>query len=176
MGIVRLFRRTLLREMDFTYERRNLENFADISPTMTPSTSRRCMTISARAAVVTMEQLNGIRGSDCAALNDAAKISRSSLDAGRTCYLENGLRDAFYHADPHPGNLMLMPGCVVGVLDCGQVGSIDDELREDVEALLFAIVEHDSAQVTDMVLRLGSVPPVCQRDRLRIDLDDFLSD
>ena len=71
---------------------------------------------------------------------------------------------------------MMLPGGVVGVLDCGMVGRIDEELREDVESLLFAIVEHDSAHVTEMVLRLGAVPPDCPRDRLRLDLDDFLSD
>lgn len=91
-------------------------------------------------------------------------------------YLEMVFRDAFYHADPHPGNLMLLPGCIVGVLDCGMVGRIDEELRDDVESLLFAIVERDSAQVTEMVLRLGDVPPDCPRARLRTELDDFLVD
>ena len=44
-------------------------------------------------------------------------------------------RDAFYHADPHPGNLMLMPGGVVGVLDCGMVGRLDEELAEGIESV-----------------------------------------
>ena len=44
-------------------------------------------------------------------------------------YLQMIFRDAFYHADPHPGNLMLLPGGVVGVLDCGMVKpSLDEEL------------------------------------------------
>lgn len=176
VSIVRQFRRTLLREMDFTYERRNLENFAEnfaddetvhIPQVYDDLCSRR---------VVTMERLRGIPGSDGQALQDSGEDLTEFARRGANMYLEMVFRDAFYHADPHPGNLMLMPDCVVGVLDCGQVGRIDEELREDVESLLFAIVEHDSAQVADMVLRLGSVPPDCQRDRLRIDLDDFLSD
>ena len=176
VAIVRQFRRTLLREMDFTYERRNLEdfaeNFADDETVHIPQVyedlcSRR---------VVTMERLSGIPGNDAKALKDSGEDLNEFAQRGANMYLEMVFRDAFYHADPHPGNLMLMPGCVVGVLDCGMVGRIDEELREDVEALLFAIVEHDSAQVTEMVLRLGSVPPDCQRDRLRLDLDDFLSD
>ncbi len=176
VAIVRQFRRTLLRETDFTYERRNLEdfaeNFADDSTVHIPRVygdlcSRR---------VVTMERLNGIPGNDVQGLNSSGEDLTEFAQRGANMYLEMVFRDAFYHADPHPGNLMLMPGCVVGVLDCGMVGRIDDELREDVESLLFAIVEHDSSQVTEMVLRLGSVPVDCQRDRLRLDLDDFLSD
>jgi len=53
-------------------------------------------------------------------------------------------RDSFYHADPHPGNLMLLPGQVVGVLDCGMVEQLDDALREGIEDLLLAIVRRDA--------------------------------
>jgi ubiquinone biosynthesis protein len=91
-------------------------------------------------------------------------------------YLEMVFRDGFYHSDPHPGNLILLPGNVVGVVDCGQVGRIDDELRDEVEALLLGIVENDAEQVTEQVLRLGSVPHDFAQDRLRADLDDFMAD
>lgn len=176
VGIVRQFRRTLLREMDFTYERRNLEDFAgNFAGDETVHIPQVYPDLCSRR-VVTMERLCGIPGSDAQALKNSGEDLTEFARRGANMYLEMVFRDAFYHADPHPGNLMLLSGCVVGVLDCGMVGRIDDELREDVEALLFAIVEHDSSQVAEMVLRLGAVPPDCQRDRLRIDLDDFLSD
>lgn len=176
VAIVRQFRRTLLREMDFTYERRNLEDFAEnFADDETVHIPRVYDELCSRR-VVTMERLHGIVGNDAQGLKDSGEDLNEFAQRGANMYLEMVFRDAFYHADPHPGNLMLMPGCVVGVLDCGMVGRIDEELREDVEALLFAIVEHDSSQVTEMVLRLGAVPPDCQRDRLRLDLDDFLSD
>jgi len=41
-------------------------------------------------------------------------------------------RDGFDHADPHPGNLMLLPEGVVGVLDLGMVQRLDDDLREAI--------------------------------------------
>jgi ubiquinone biosynthesis protein len=176
VAIVRQFRRTLLRELDFTYERRNLEefasNFADDPTVHIPAVYRELSS----KRVVTMERLFGISGTDQAALEASGQDLKEFAQRGANMYLEMVFRDALYHADPHPGNLMLLPDGVVGVLDCGMIGRIDEELREDVESLLFAIVEHDSAQVTEMVLRLGAVPPDCPRDRLRLDLDDFLSD
>lgn len=176
VAIVRQFRRTLMREMDFTYERRNLEQFAtNFASDPTVHIPKSFKDLCSRR-VVTMERLEGIPGNDPVGLRQSGVNLTEFAVRGANMYLEMLFRDAFYHADPHPGNLMLLPGGVVGVLDCGMVGRVDEELREDVESLLFAIVERDSSQVTDMILRLGAVPPECPRDRLRIDLDDFLSD
>ena len=82
-------------------------------------------------------------------------------------YLQMIFRDAFYHADPHPGNLMLLPGNVVGVLDCGMIGRLDEELREGLDEMLMAVVTHDSANLGEIVLRLGFAPPTTHRDELR---------
>ena len=176
VAIVRQFRRTLLRELDFTYEKRNLEEFARHFeaepqvhiPLVYPELCSH--------QIVTMERLNGIPGTDIQALQDSGEDLAEFARCGANMYLEMVFRDGFYHADPHPGNLMLLPGSVVGVMDCGQVGRIDDELRDEVEALLLAIVENDSGQVTEQVLRLGAVPSDCPRERLRADLDDFMAD
>lgn len=176
VAVVRQFRRTLLREMDFTYEKRNLEEFArhfaaepDVHiPTVYPDLCSH--------QIITMERLNGVPGNDIAALRVSGEDLTEFARRGANMYLEMVFRDGFYHADPHPGNLVLMPGSVVGVIDCGQVGRIDDELRDEVEALLLAIVENDSGQVTEQVLRLGAVPADFPRERLRADLDDFMAD
>ncbi len=176
VAIVRQFRRTLTRELDFTYELRNLEEFtASFAADPTVHFPRVFRHLCSRR-VITMERLEGIAGNDAEGLKNSGADLTDFAQRGANMYLEMLFRDAFYHADPHPGNLMLLPGGVVGVLDCGMVGRIDDELREDVEALLFGIVERDAAQVTDVVLRLGAAPPDCNRDLLRVELDDFLDD
>jgi ubiquinone biosynthesis protein len=176
VAIVRQFRRTLLREMDFSYEKRNLDefslNFADDPTIHIPAVYPGLCS----HQVITMERLQGIPGTDITALRASGEDLAEFARRGANMYLEMTFRDGFYHADPHPGNLMLLPGCVVGVIDCGQVGRIDDELRDEVGSLLLAITENDSIHVTEQVLRLGSVPPDCPRDRLRADLEDFMAD
>src|SRR5947199_41334 len=91
-------------------------------------------------------------------------------------YLAMIFRDAFYHADPHPGNLMMLPGGVVGVLDCGMVGRLDDTMRGEVESLLLSIINKDAIELTDSVMRLGSVPPELDRDALRTEISNFVSE
>jgi ubiquinone biosynthesis protein len=176
VAVVRQFRRTLLRELDFTYERRNLEefgrNFADEPTVCIPEVFGDFCS----HQVVTMERLEGIRGTEIEALRQSGEDLGEFARRGANMYLEMVFRDGFYHADPHPGNLILLPGNIVGVIDCGMVGRIDEDLRDEVESLLVGIVENDSALVSEQVLRLGAVPSTCSREKLRTDLQDFMAD
>jgi ubiquinone biosynthesis protein len=95
---------------------------------------------------------------------------------GANMYLDMIFRDGFYHADPHPGNLMMLPGGVVGVLDCGMVGRLDDTMRDEVESLLLSVINKDAVELTDCVMRLGSVPPDLDRDTLRAEISNFVSE
>lgn len=176
VAVVRQFRRTLLRELDFTFERRNLEEFAQhFAQDDTVHFPRAYAQFSTRH-VLTMERLEGILGSDSAALAASGADLNEFARRGANLYLQMIFRDAFYHADPHPGNLMLLPGAVVGVLDCGMVGRLDEELAEGLEEMLMAVVNRSSVDLGDIILRLGSAPPATSRDQLRADLTDFVGD
>jgi ubiquinone biosynthesis protein len=176
VAVVRQFRRTLMRELDFTYERRNLEEFAQhFARDDTVHFPGAYAQFSTRR-VLTMERLEGILGADSAALAASGADLNEFARRGANMYLQMIFRDAFYHADPHPGNLMLLPGGVVGVLDCGMVGRLDEELAEGLEEMLMAVVNHNSVDLGEIILRLGSAPPGTPRDQLRADLTDFVAD
>jgi ubiquinone biosynthesis protein len=176
IALVRQFHHTLLRELDFTSERRNLDAFrrnfaADASvrfPRPWPETSSR--------RVLTMERLEGIPGTDPGRLRASGGDLSEFARRGANMYLAMIFRDSFYHADPHPGNLMLLEGGVVGVLDCGMTGRLDEALRDDVEALLLALAQSDPEALTDAVWQLSAVPPPCARDQLKSDLAEFLAE
>ena len=175
-AIVRQFRHTLLRELDFTFERRNLEeftkNFAQDDTVHFPCAYAPFST----RRVLTMEKLDGILGTHPKALANSGVDLNEFARRGATMYLQMIFRDAFYHADPHPGNLMLLPGGVVGVIDCGMVGRLDEELTEGLDEMLMAIVNRNSADLGEIILRLGSAPRPVPRDSLRADLTDFVAD
>jgi ubiquinone biosynthesis protein len=175
-AVVRQFRRTLLRELDFSFERRNLEEFAGhFANDLLVHFPRAYPALSTRR-VLTMERLDGILGNNPAALAASGADLNEFARRGATMYLQMIFRDAFYHADPHPGNLMLLPGGVVGVLDCGMVGRLDEELAEAIEDMLMAVVNPSSADLAEILLRLGSAPPNTPRDQLRADVTDFVTD
>jgi len=175
-AVVRQFRRTLLRELDFTFERRNLEEFAkNFAQDDTVHFPRAYAPFSTRR-VLTMEKLDGILGTHPKALANSGVDLNEFAHRGATMYLEMIFRDSFYHADPHPGNLMLMPGGVVGVLDCGMVGRLDEELAEGLDDMLMAVVNHNSVDLEEALLRVGSAPSATPHDLLRADLTDFIAD
>lgn len=175
-ALVRRFRRTLLQELDFAAERRNIESFASRFtddetihfPAVYPEfCSRR---------VLTMELLDGIPGTDHVRL--AASDCDLNEFAWRAAkmYVKMIFHDGLYHADPHPGNYTLLPGGVVGVMDCGMVGRLDESLREDFEALILCFVEKDTQELANLVVRLGSAPANLDFDALRADVSEFVSE
>ena len=176
VAVVRQFRRTLLRELDFTSERRNLQEFAEHFAQDDSVHFPRTYEDFSTRRVLTMERLDGILGTEHDALSASGADLNEFAHHGANMYLQMIFRDAFYHADPHPGNLMLLPGGVVGVLDCGMVGRLDEELAETLEDLLMAVVNHNSVALGESILRLGSAPPDTRRDELRTDLTDFVGD
>lgn len=176
VATARYFQRTLLRELDFTYERRHLERFA--SDFADDATVRFPIPYPEHSSVrvLTMERLHGIPVSDSAALARADADLDLFARRGATLYLEMVFAHGFYHADPHPGNLLRLEDDVVGILDAGMVGILDEGLRSDIEEMLLAAVAYDADGLSDAIVRVGQVPPELDEDELRAEVAEILSD
>jgi ubiquinone biosynthesis protein len=149
------FASALRTEMDFRREAWNAdkfrENFEKERHIYVPkiywdySTSR----------VVVMERIRGIKIDDLAAL-DAAGYDRHRLAIHAADFaLKEVLIDGFFHADPHPGNMLIMPGEVIGVLDFGTVGRLDEQDRANLARLFIAGVQLDVDSIVDQLQRMG---------------------
>ncbi|MBI1901396.1 MAG: AarF/ABC1/UbiB kinase family protein, partial [Planctomycetia bacterium] len=125
--------------------------------------------------VLTMQRIDGLK------LADAERLRTSGVDVqevarrGSRIFLEMIFSHGVYHADPHPGNIVVLDGNVIGLLDFGQVGSLDDELREDVEEMLLALAGRDAGHLTSIVMRIGATPPDLDRPALSLDIEDYIS-
>jgi ubiquinone biosynthesis protein len=169
------FRRIVRRELDFAREGRNLQQFArNFSGNPHVHIPRLYPELST-ARVLTMEWLDGAKLCDPAVQEmpevELARVTRHGADM----YLEMIFHHGFYHGDPHPGNLVVLPEGAIGLLDFGMVARLDERLREDIEDMLMAIVTQDSQQLTSLVMRLGAVPPGLDEPALSVDLAEFTS-
>ncbi len=169
------FRRVVRRECDFAREARNLQQFARNLARSPHVRIPRLYPELSTGRVMTMEWLDGAKLSDPAVRQmpniDVRQVTRHGADM----YLEMIFHHGFYHGDPHPGNLVVLPDGTIGLLDFGMVARLDEQLREDIEDLLMAIVSQDSQQLTSLVMRLGAVPPGLDEPALSVDLAEFVN-
>lgn len=103
---------------------------------------------------------------------DLSDLARRGADM----FLKMVFRDGFYHADPHPGNLMVLEGEVIGVLDCGMVGRVDETLRDHIEDLLVGVMDSDVDRVTNAVVDLGQVPADFDRFQMQVHIREFVEE
>ena len=169
------FQRTLLRELDFSREERNMQQFAqDLCHDPSVHIPRSYPELST-GRVLTMERLEGIK------LSQIDKLATDGVDLelisrrGAELYMEMIFTLGYYHADPHPGNIVVMPGNVIGLLDFGMVGRIDETLREDIEEMLLAVGNRDAVHLTSVITRIGAVPADLDQAGLSLDVSDFVA-
>jgi ubiquinone biosynthesis protein len=175
VSVVKEFRRTLLRELDFSREERNLQqfaaNFAENKTVRFPEVFPDLST----SRVLTMELLEGINFNDAAKL-DAQRVNREELARrGAMVWMEMIFRDGFFHADPHPGNLLVLADGALGIIDCGMVDRIDETMRETVEELLMGIAGGDATQLARLLMRLCEAPPGFDEAAFTNDIADFVA-
>jgi ubiquinone biosynthesis protein len=167
--------RTLRRELDFGREERNarqfISNFADDPGVKIPAPIAELTT----SRVLTMELLPGIQLSNLACLREARLDLGQIARRGAEIFLRMIFEHGFYHADPHPGNLFVLPGGVIGLIDCGMVGRIDERTRDQIEDLLLSIAGRDGAELTSIITRIGQVPPNLDHSGLDYDVNDFVA-
>jgi predicted unusual protein kinase regulating ubiquinone biosynthesis (AarF/ABC1/UbiB family) len=162
------FSRTLHQEMDYIQEGKNAdrfaENFVDRPRVRVPRvawgfTTRR---------VITLEDVTGIKITDFAKI-EALNISRKEVAALLfQTYLQQIFVDKFFHADPHPGNLFVIPGKESGALgrdwqlgyvDFGMMGELTPDQRLGLREMAIAITTQDAPRTVNAYQRLGFLLP-----------------
>ncbi|MEO6604586.1 MAG: AarF/UbiB family protein [Aeromicrobium sp.] len=158
------FRKALFAELDYTQEARNLTTLRRIvvpwprlvvpEPVADYSTGR----------VLTMDHLEGRK------VTDLSPVARTDLDCEPLvkdlfrAYLEQMLAEGFFHADPHPGNVLLMSEDRLALIDLGMVGRLSTTVRDKVVKLLLAVSDGNGDAAADALVTLGSPRDEFDRD------------
>lgn len=173
--LVEAFSYSLHNELDYRREGRNADrfrrNFAGMETVYIPEIYWEYST----ARVLVMERIRGITIDDIAAL-DAAGVDRKRVAVNAAqIIIKEVLVDGFFHADPHGGNLVVMPGEVIGAMDFGLVGELSDRDRESLVRLYISAVSQDADALVDELVRISAASFQVDRRRLARDLNRLLS-
>jgi ubiquinone biosynthesis protein len=165
------FARTIKLELDYTQEGRNSDrlrkNLARANLVRIPETFWQYTT----ARVLTMEYLAGIK------LNNLNELDHHRIDRCRVAkklievFLQQILLDGFFHADPHPGNLAVLPDQTLVLLDFGVVGRLSEEQKIHFGTLVLGITSRSSSQVIRALARMGILSADMDTRALRRDVD-----
>jgi len=150
--VVAQFGRSLERELDLAVEARHVDrfarNFANDPHILIPKVYWDYTS----SLMNVQEYVDGIRGNDLAGIV-AANLDRKVLAArGSDAVLKMILVDGFFHADPHPGNVLYLPENRIALIDFGMVGRLSDLRRGQIVDLLAGIVGQDHEAMLEVLL------------------------
>jgi ubiquinone biosynthesis protein len=174
--IVEEFARSIEKEMNYTLEATSMErvsrSFLHDETVYIPKVYREITT----ERVLTTEFVDGIKVSMLDALDengyDRKLITRRGADILLTQIFQHG----FFHADPHPGNLFVLPGNVICLLDFGMMGTVDRATREAFVELVDAVVRRDESRTTRVLLKLTLWEEEPDPRLLGKDVADFMGE
>ena len=153
--ILQEFEDTLALELDYVREGHHAERMATMFAGDATLAIPRVYWSHTTRRVLTLQFMPGIKITDFSAL-DHAGISRERVaEILMEAYLQQVLEEGFFHADPHPGNILVRPGPVIVLLDFGMVGQISAQNRENIRRVFIGIIRRDYDEIIVALKRLG---------------------
>ena len=173
-AVVQEFARSLSREIDFTIELFNIQRFsrqfADNTDVHVPEVYPELST----ERLLVLERINGIKASEVDLLKEQGYDLSLVARRGANLVMEQIFVHGFFHADPHPGNIFIMPGNVVCFIDFGQMGRLSVKDREDFTNLILNLVAGNESKVTAGVLKVTIQQGDLDLEALTRDLGEMM--
>jgi len=171
VGIVEEFDRAIREELDFVHEAENVRAFQETHRERQGIRIPRVYDELSTGTVLTLEYFDGVRLLEAQlGAERRQELARTVLDTAFRQLFEDGL----FHADPHPGNFLLLPDGNIGLIDFGLVGRLTRQMREQLVILIVAVALKDSDSVARLLYRIGAPDARPNIAAFRNDIDTLL--
>ncbi len=176
-GIVDEFSRTINRELDFFIEASNAvrlrRNFEGSTVLYVPRIHSDMTT----RHILVLERVEGIRIDDFARIDREGYDRRAITKKGASAYFKMIFQDGFFHGDPHPGNIFILPDGRLALVDFGIMGRVTEENMQYFSDTIIAIVERDFDKLVEQYVNIGFLTnETVDIDKLRIELREDLAE
>ncbi len=173
--VVDEFFRTLSYELDYVVEANNMskiaENMASFPEVVIPKVYKQLST----GRVLTLERFDGIRVNDLKALDAAGVDRRAVVQAGARAFFKAVIIDGLFHGDLHGGNLFVLPGNKLGIIDFGIVGRLSEKSRGQLASMVMSLLTEDYENLCYQYAELGSAGPSIDFDQFQREVRNTLS-
>lgn len=176
VGLVDEFAQQLKKELDFRLEAQNMrrfaQNFAGDETIHIPHVYMELCT----KRVVVMEFLDGINISDTQKLTDNGYDLPLIARRGAILAFKATFQHGFFHADPHPGNIFVLPDNVIGLVDFGMMATLSLRDRERLAKLVYFISISDEKRVARALTELMESEDVIPADELEPAMSSIIKE
>lgn len=172
--IVKEFGKTIKKEFNLIHEGHNIDSFRNYLQDDTKIKIPVVYWEYTTESILVTEFINGIKLSDIqhnkAFVIDPKQVTMNAANSLMRQVFELGI----FHADPHPGNIFVLPGNVVALIDFGNVGILDEDMRNSLIEIINGIVEKDYHRIAKVLINIGSINEQANIYELKTDLMEFL--
>ncbi|WHY77102.1 AarF/ABC1/UbiB kinase family protein [Neobacillus sp. WH10] len=164
---------SIRQELDYENEGRNAEKFAkqfhDNPHVLIPKIYWEYTT----SKVLTMEYMEGINLNVAKKLHQEAYDSKIVAERVVNAIFQQILIEGFFHGDPHPGNILVLPGNIIAFMDFGIVGRLTPLMKQHIASFVIAMMTQNTDEVVRAITNMGLVPEDVNPEKLRADVDQL---
>jgi ubiquinone biosynthesis protein len=175
VAVVEEFNRSIHRELDFLSEGRNIHRFGRMFADDPTVSIPNFYSELSSSRVIVMDFVDGIKASRLDELERKGLDRMVIAERGAQLILKQVFRHGFFHADPHPGNILVLEDNVIAPLDYGMVGNLDESTIEALGSGLAGIIHKDTNRILRAFDTLGIIHDVANKVALRADINGFVS-
>ena len=172
--IVEEFEKAIQKELNFAIEASNLERFGNNFQKDPNIYVPKCFRNFSTKKILTMEHIDGIK------ISDIESIQANDLDCkiiarrGADLILKQIFEFGFFHADPHPGNVLVLPENVICFLDYGMMGTLTRTTRELITSMAAGAINHDIDKIIRNLLRLCESDGEVKKQKLELQITELI--
>lgn len=172
--IIKEFDKTIRKELNLVFEGYNIDTFRKYFQDDPTVKMPFVYWENTTENILVTEFIDGIKISELLTKKetdiDTKQVTINSANALMKQIFEIGI----FHADPHPGNIFVLPGNVIAPIDFGNVGRVDDEMRYAFIEMVMGLVDQDPNRIVKALINVGFVDDQTNLRGLKIDLMEFI--
>lgn len=176
LDVVAAFERSMVKELDYSNEARNIQRFRTFykneSNFYIPQVFRNIST----DKVLVIEFVSGCKFTDKKQIREWGLNPKKIVENGLNIYLKQIFEYGYFHADPHPGNVLIRPDGIICLIDFGMVGQLSRRDKLAFANVFIAMAEQDSRKMAQAMRKLAISDGIKDLRLLETDLQELIDD
>ena len=168
------FERSIFKEINYMDEVMNMENLSRNFKNTSYIKIPKAYTDYCTSKLITMELIKGMEVSELIVGNYPEINKKKIAQYGLKSYFKQIMTDGFFHADPHPGNLIVTPDQKLCYIDMGMMGILNEDFKENLAELILLLISGNTNNIIKQLIYMDIITQSQNTDELKADVDDLL--